>query len=266
MKFNLSRALTISLSIIAILGCNLASPSAPEPAPVTEKAALTETVTATLPPPTETLTPSPLPPTETPTSTPTETPSPVPTVESLKASVTADKLICRYGPGANYLYLIAFNKSTPLRLIGRTDAKNDWVLVENGQQDCWVNSQYVELKETGDMRTLPSMYPVGYKIPVSPYYGPTTVLSATRKGDQVTVSWMEIIVSPGKYEDANMFPYIVEVWYCKDGEIYFDTLGSRVPFITFTDQPGCSEPSRGRVYIQEKHGYAGPAEIPWPTE
>lgn len=266
MKLNLPRVLPFALTVVIALGCNLASPSTPEPAPATEEAAPTETFTATLPPPTETLSPSPLPPTETPTSTPTETPTPIPTVESLKASVTADKLICRYGPGAKYLYLIAFNKSTPLRLIGRTDGINDWVLVENGQQDCWVNSQFIELKEEGNLRSLPSVYPVGYKIPVSPYYGPTTVLSTTREGDQITISWMEIIVSPGKYEDENMFPYIVEVWYCQDGEIHFDTLGSRLPFITFTDQPGCAEPSRGRVYIQEKHGYAGPADIPWPAE
>ncbi|KAA0275585.1 MAG: hypothetical protein EDM79_07580, partial [Chloroflexi bacterium] len=106
--------------------------------------------------------------------------------------------------------------------------------------------------------------PGEYKIPVSPYYGPTTVLTAEREGDEVTVKWVEIIVSPGKYEDENMFPYIVEIWYCMEGEIHFDTLGSRIPQITFTDESGCTEPSRGRVYIQEKHGYAGPAEIPWP--
>ena len=75
---------------------------------------------------------------------------------------------------------------------------------------------------------------------------------------------MEVIVSPGKYEDENMFPYIVEVWRCENGGIIFDTLGSRVPFISFEDQAGCSSPSHGRVYVQEKHGYAGPAEIPWP--
>jgi len=184
-------------------------------------------------------------------------------VESLKAIVTADKLICRYGPGANYLYLIAFNKNTPIRLIGRAPG-NNWVLIQNEPQKCWANSEFIALKEEGDLRALPSMYPDGYKKPVSPYYGPTTVLTAERNGNEITVTWVEVIVSPGKYEDENMFPYIVEVWTCKDGQIVFDTLGSRVPFITFTDEPGCAEPSHGRVYIQEKHGYAGPAEIPWP--
>lgn len=256
----MSRIFTVlCLFVLVLSACAPASVPAAEPVAATEEAVVLEAETATetpIPSPTFTTTPIP------PTATPTETP--LPTVESLKAKVTADKIICRYGPGANYLYLIAFNKSTPVRLIGRA-AGNDWVLVENNPQDCWVKSEFLESQE-GDFQTLRSVYPEEYKIPVSPYYGPTTVLSATREGDQVTVTWMEIIVSPGKYEDENMFPYIVEVWACQDGKIVFDTLGSRVPFITFTDQPGCSEPSRGRVYIQEKHGYAGPAEIPWPTE
>ncbi len=227
-----------------------------EAAPVTEEIISTATFTAvpatpTLPPPTETFTPI-----------PTETPTQIAYVDSLKATVTADKLVCRYGPGANYLYLIAFNRTTPLRLIGRATG-NGWVLVENEPQRCWVNSEFVETQ--GDLITLKPMYPDGYKIPVSPYYGGTTVLTAERKGAEITVTWTEVLVSPGKYEDENMFPYIVETWTCVNGEIVFDTLGSRVPFITFTDVGGCAEPSHGRVYVQEKHGYGGPAEIPWPA-
>lgn len=235
-----------------------ASASTPEPDSITEEPALTETLNTTLTP-TETLTPSPIPPTETPL--PTATPTPV---ESLKAKVSVEKIICRYGPGRNYLYLIAFNVNTPIRLLGRTEGKNDWVLVENGTQDCWLDSTQVAIENGAAIDSLRIVYPGEYKIPVSPYYGPTTVLTAEREDDEVTVKWVEIIVSPGKYENEYMFPYIVEIWYCKEGEIYFDTLGSRIPQITFTDEAGCSEPSRGRVYIQEKHGYAGPAEIPWP--
>lgn len=269
----MKRALTLMCLIVLLTACapalrqaqDSASTPAPEPAAPTEEVILTETFTAPPLPPTETFTPSPIPPTETPSPTATDTATPIPTVESLKAIVTTDKIICRYGPGANYLYLIAFNKNTPIRLIGRAPG-NSWVLVQNEPQKCWVNSEFIALREEGDFRALPSMYPEGYKIPVSPYYGPTKVLTAEREGNEITVKWVEVIVSPGKYEDENMFPYIVEVWTCKDGEIVFDTLGSRVPVITFTDEPGCSEPSHGRVYIQEKHGYAGPAEIPWPEK
>lgn len=248
--------ITLTLTLL-ITGCTLpASAPTMQPAPPTEASSPAPTFTA--PPPTSTQTFTPIPPTE--TATPTQTP--IPLVDEIKATVTKDKLICRYGPGANYLYLIAFNITTPLKLIGQAKG-NSWVLVENGPQDCWVDSQFVQAE--GDLTALRPMYPDGYKIPVSPYYGPTTVLKAERAGDQVTVTWIEIIVSPGKYENDYMFPYIVEVWVCKDGEIIFDTLGSRVPYITFTDENGCTEPSRGRVYIQEKHGYAGPAEIPWPA-
>jgi hypothetical protein len=253
MKRSILIFLTLALTLTA---CSSASTPTSEAAPVIEE--IIQPVTLTVEPAMSTLAP----PTETFTPIPTETPTQIPYVDSLKAIVTADKLVCRYGPGANYLYLIAFNKTTPLRLIGRAPG-NAWVLVENEPQRCWVNSEFVEIQ--GDSNTLYPMYPDGYKIPVSPYYGPTTVLTAVREGTTITVTWTEIIVSPGKYEDENMFPYIVEVWRCENGEIIFDTLGSRVPFISFEDQTGCSEPSRGRVYIQEKHGYAGPAEIPWPV-
>lgn len=261
----MTRALTLrlrsvqafSLLIVILTACAPASPSAPEPASTPTEFFLPVTASAT-PPLRATLTPSPLPPTETPTLTP------IPTVESLKAKVSAEKIICRYGPGKNYLYLIAFNQNTPLRLLGRTEGKSDWVLVENGTQDCWVDSTLLAINDGANHAALPIVYPGIFKIPVSPYFAPTTVLTAERSGDEVTVKWAEIIVSPGKYENEAMFPYIVEIWYCKGGEIVFDTLGARVPQITFTDEAGCAVPSHGRVYIQEKHGFAGPAEIPWP--
>jgi hypothetical protein len=33
---------------------------------------------------------------------------------------------------------------------------------------------------------------------------------------------------------------------------------------TFTDGPGCSQPSGGKLYTVEKHGYTSPVDIPWP--
>jgi hypothetical protein len=252
----MNRNLSVLLAwTLALTACSAASTPTSQPAPVIEEFIQPATLTVepaipTLAPPTETFTPM-----------PTETPTQIPYVDSLKATVMADKLVCRYGPGANYLYLIAFNKTTPLRLIGRATG-NAWALVENEPQRCWINSEFVEVQ--GDMNSLKPMYPDGYKIPVSPYFGPTTILTAEREGDTITVTWVEVIVSPGKYENESMFPYIVEVWRCENGEIIFDTLGSRFPFISFEDQAGCAEPSRGRVYVQEKHGYGGPEDIPWP--
>lgn len=254
--------LVLTLLMLTSLSCNLsASTPTVELVPVTQVFVLPDTptpepFTPTIPPITATFTEIPA----------TATNTPLPVVDSMKATVTADKLVCRYGPGANYLYLIALNRSTPIKLIGRADA-NAWVLIENrgrpDARDCWVNSEFIQAE--GDIQQLKVVYPDVYKIPVSPYYGPTTVLSATREGDEITVSWVEVIVSPGKYEDENMFPYIVEVWHCVNGEFIFETLGTTYPAIKFTDQQGCEQPSHGRVYIQEKHGYAGPADIPWPV-
>ncbi len=92
-------------------------------------------------------------------------------------------------------------------------------------------------------------------------------MSAVRDANdsnKVTVEWTDITLIAGDEEDQNMFIYIIEVWRCEGGQIIFDPLASNYPQITFIDEAGCSKPSQGRVYFQEKHGYAGPAEIPWP--
>jgi hypothetical protein len=181
-------------------------------------------------------------------------------VASLKATVTADLLSCRYGPGSEYLYLYGLRKGANIELIGQTGG-NNWVWVE-GRNKCWVNANFIEI--AGDRLSLPVVYPEPARLPRSPYYPATTVLSATRNGNQITVDWIDVPIDPGDYEDENMFNYIVEVWRCENGQIIFDPLATNESTLTFVDEPGCSVPSHGRVYVQEKHGFAGPAEIPWP--
>lgn len=202
------------------------------------------------------------PPTPTQTITPTETLSPTPTVpESLQAVVSVALLSCRYGPGPEYLYLDAVREGWKLTLIGWTGGSN-WVWVKGTKRNCWVNARYLNVD--GDFKTLPVVYPDLAPLPRTPYYPPTTVLSATRDGNRITVTWVPVPISPGDYEDDNMFNYIVEVWRCENGVIIFDPLATNATSISFTDEPGCAQPSHGRVWVQEKHGFAGPAEIPWP--
>jgi uncharacterized protein YraI len=255
----------LTILILASISCNIASTPTPAFVPVTEEFVQPETPTLeaftfTPVPSTETFTP--IPPTETSTATA------IPTVESLKATVTADLLSCRYGPGSEYLYLFAFRKTTKIKLLGQTGG-NSWVLVENSPQKCWVHTKYLDI--AGDPKTLPVLYPEGYKLPVTQYYslyGSPVVLSAVRDSanpNQVTVDWAEIQLRRGDEEDENMFIYIIEVWRCEGGQIIFDPLASNYPQITFVDEPGCSVPSHGRVFFQEKHGYTGPTEIPWPA-
>jgi uncharacterized protein YraI len=261
MRLEIKEYIQISFSLFFLL--TACSPTATATSKSIETHIQPDLVTLTLPSPTftllpltETLTPTVLPSTVTPTNTTTS----IPFVESLKATVRADLLSCRYGPGPEYLYLFAFKKGANIELIGRVEG-NNWVLVENKPQRCWIKADFVAIQ--GDPQTLKPMYPDGFKLIVSPYYGPTTILSTKRKGDEITVSWVEVPISPGKYERPDMFPYIIEVWRCENGKTIFDPLASRFPFITFVDQAGCATPSHGRVYVQEKHGYAGPAEIPW---
>jgi len=258
------------LLIITSFACNLMSTSVP-PTPVETKiltstpfSPVTNTITFLAP--TETVSAL-----QTDTSTETSFPSEIPSqmssntslpiVESLKATVTADLLSCRYGPGAEYLYLYALRKTANIKLVGRTDA-NDWVWVD-GENKCWVNAKFLEIQ--GDFMSLPVVYPGRAKLPASPYYPGPSWANATRKGENVEVTWEAVPISPGKYEDENMHQYIIEVWRCEGGQIIFETLGTNFPFITVEkDETGCSIPSHGKVFVQEKHGYGGPVEIPWP--
>ncbi len=251
--------------ILTTLACNLGGggrTASSSPEPVEASTSLPSAGTASPLPATETFTPIPtFTITSTPLPTETITPSPIPTVESLKAKVTAELLSCRYGPGAEYLYLYALRQTANITLIGRTDG-NNWVWVD-GTNKCWVNARFLEIQ--GDPKSLPIVYPGIAKLPVSPYYPPPRWAKAARKGNSVEITWDPVPISPGKYEDENMHQYIVEVWRCENGQILFETLGTNFAFITVrNDEPGCAIPSRGYVYVQEKHGFAGPVEIPWP--
>ncbi len=224
---------------------------------------MTAVSTGTTVPVTDTSTPAPKTDTPQPSETATPSPSPVPTVESLKAKVTAELLSCRYGPGAEYLYLYALRAGANIKLIGRTDA-NNWVWVD-GTNKCWVNTKFLEI--AGDWKSLPVVYPGIAKLPITPYYPAPSWANASRKGNDIVINWEPVPISPGKFEDANMHQYIVELWRCENGQITFETLGTNLPYLTIpADETGCSQPSHASVWLQEKHGFAGPVKVPWPAQ
>ncbi|HJR78905.1 MAG TPA: hypothetical protein VJ821_02460 [Anaerolineales bacterium] len=260
----LYRLALISLIMNACNATNGIPTASPSPIPANTSTSLPSTETRT-PPPSLTATPIPsLATTSTPEPTATISPTPRPVVERLNARVTAGLLSCRYGPGPEYLYLFALRQGANIELVGRVDAENwNWVWVEN-QTRCWVNAQFLEVE--GDIKSLPVIYPGTAKLPITPYYPPSAVLSAERNKatHEIAISWVHVPISPGDFEDDTMQTYIVEIWRCVGGELIFDPLATSLAFITFIDEPGCSEPSHGQVWVQEKHGYAGPAEIPWP--
>ncbi len=240
----------ILVFVVTLSACNAAATAMPVTLTLTPSA--TNTIS-----PTETFTPAP---SATPFPTASITASPIPSVPSLTAIVTADLLTCRYGPGSEYLYLYALRRNARIKLVGQTGG-NNWVWVE-GQTNCWVNAKFIEI--AGDLRALPIVYPAPATLPVSPYYPPTHVLRSIRDGSKITITWIDIPLRPGDEEDDSMLHYIIEVWRCEAGQIIFDPLATNETTISFTDEAGCATPSHGRVFVQEKHGFAGPAEIPWP--
>ncbi len=190
--------------------------------------------------------------------------APVPTgATSLAARVNVALLSCRYGPGPEYLYLYALRGGANIKLIGRTDGDNwHWAWVD-GQNPCWVNTNYLTIQ--GDWRTLPIVYPGIAKLPVSPYYRPSAITRVTRSGNVVTVRWLEIPLRAGDEEDASMQQYIVEAWHCRGGTLLFEPLATNDTVMNIVDEPGCTQPSHARLFVQEKHGFAGPTNIAWPA-
>jgi hypothetical protein len=87
-----------------------------------------------------------------------------------------------------------------------------------------------------------------------------------RSGDEVTVRWDFFDVPPGERESEYSPRFILEAWLCRNGEVTF----TPIPVYEFTtvsviDQAGCTEPSHGRIFLSEVHGYVGPVEIKWPS-
>jgi len=252
---------TLIIIVLFLTACALQSTPEPESAPPQA------TIAPSLPPLQATDTPFP-PDTVTPLATDTpissETPTQIATYSVLIGEVNVDQLACRYGPGWPYLYYFGLLKGNRMEIIGRLDNAN-WIYVQaiGGNKPCWAKAEFMDVQ--GDIMSVEPLYPEKAKLPVSPYYPPTTIRSATRSGDMVTVKWQDIPLRAGDEEDERMNHYIIEVWRCEAGQVVFEPLATNDLEISFLDEPGCSEPSRGRIFVQEKHGFAGPTDIvPWP--
>jgi hypothetical protein len=172
---------------------------------------------------------------------------------------------CRYGPGAVFLYKYGLLPDTNMEVIGRDEA-GTWLLIHSrgGDDRCWIKAALMDVR--GDVMTVPQVDP-DIILPFSPYYpNPLTGVSATRSGSEVLVFWNKLVTKAGdeiKLE-ASQTMYVIEAWVCKDGKITFTVVGSNTTSAKVPDEPGCSEPSHGRVYGADKHGYTPWMEIQWP--
>lgn len=249
------------LLALALAACNPAASDSPVLPTATTAATFTpiRTATRTLPP-TATITHT-ASATHTATRTLTPTHTPTVTIPPTYAILRGRVLMlsnCRYGPGAPYLYKYALIEGSNLEVIGRTDL-GTWVLVRaiGGTNPCWVNARLMDIQ--GDVM---SVEPTYIPLPSSPYYGPLTGVAAMRDGQKVTVFWHAVQLRAG--DETAEAPYLVEAWLCTDGELVFTPLGSYSHAIELVDEAGCREPSHGRVFLVEKHGYSRAVEIPWP--
>lgn len=209
------------------------------------------------------------PPTATTTSTPTLTSTPTiassPTVTTTATfafpSARVNKQAhCRYGPSIAYLHAADLYPGDTGTVRGRYIYSN-WLYIKFDKLSyfCWVAPSVVDV--TGDVST------VGYKelnlqSVGSNMYGPPGNVTAVREGDNVTITWDRVEMT--RDDDRG---YLLELFVCQDTifkwwtDSYPDQNSTSY---TVRDEAGCAQPSSGKLYTVEKHGFSEPAMIPWP--
>lgn len=208
----------------------------------------------------------------TPTSTATISPTPVPTYQILRGEMLS-RTACNFGPGDIYLYQEVMNPGYQLDVFGRAEIRRRgemqtwlWTQADGFQRRCWVRAEGVQLR--GDLTSLETVYPGQAGLPISSLWPPPQNVRATRLGDQVTITWDFYDLPLGERENENSPRHLLELWLCQEGEVELTPMGSwdvsPISTLRVIDEAGCAEPSRGVIYLVEKHGYAGPVEIPWP--
>lgn len=181
-----------ALVLVAGSSSALQEPTATPQPRLTDTPEPTSTSTQTnTPTPTDTSTP-----TATPTTSDTPTPSLTPTPEATATStltptpepltMTADGTVnCRYSPSQAYLYAWGLDEGDTAVVHGK-NANGTWLWVRppNADWNCWVSESVVMVN--GDLNQVDIVYPDVITHPNVP--APSGV-SATRNGDNVTISW-----------------------------------------------------------------------------
>jgi hypothetical protein len=205
--------------------------------------------------------------------------------------VVKEPAICLYGPGTAYQ-----NKGTrrvagsQVDLLGRIETdKGTWVQIESSppstdtSDPCWLDAAHLTI--TGEqLKSVPPVDPLTYILPYNDYslyrrLAEPAVQGVVRtsSGDRATVSWEYFDVGDGEVQHPlNVARYIVEAWVCRNGQIVFSPKGywldpaqpaqtGDIVGLSIEDQPGCTQPSHARLYLQWVNGFVGPVEIQnWP--
>ena len=231
----------------------------------------TQTATS-LPPTTATWTETPIP-----TLTSTATRTLTPTIESTATltltptvsatatfafpSVTVNKQAhCRYGPSVAYLHAADLYAGDQGTVRGRYIYSN-WLYVKFDKLNyfCWVAPSVVDV--VGDVSTVAykelNLQSIG-----SNMYGPPKGVTAVRNGNEVIISWEQVRMT----EDDDR-GYLLELFVCQDTFYKWWTDSYPDQYSTsyeVRDEAGCAQPSSGKLYTVEKHGFSEAVNIPWP--
>jgi hypothetical protein len=251
---------------IILLSFLLASACAPSPGQGVTQTATSITATAA----SSTQTPIP---TRTPTATRTLTPTIeftptlifTPTISATATfafpSVTVNKQAhCRYGPSVAYLHAADLYAGDQGTVRGRYIYSN-WLYVKFDKLNyfCWVAPSVVDV--VGDVSTVAykelNLQSIG-----SNMYGPPKGVTAVRNGNEVIISWEQVRMT----EDDDR-GYLLELFVCQDTFYKWWTDSYPDQYSTgyeVRDEAGCAQPSSGKLYTVEKHGFSEPVIIPWP--
>jgi hypothetical protein len=204
--------------------------------------------------------------TSTPSSTLTPTVTFTPTVTATPTfafpTVTVNKQAhCRYGPSVAYLHAADLYPGDIGSVRGRYIYSN-WLYIKFDKLNyfCWVAPSVVDV--VGDVSTVAytdlNLQSIG-----SNQYGPPSGVTAIRNGNEVTISWNQVHMTKDKDRG-----YLLELFVCQDTifkwwtDSYPDQDSTSY---TVKDEAGCAQPSSGKLYTVEKHGFSEPAIIPWPA-
>jgi len=240
------------IALLVFLFVSACAPSTEEPATFTATAAETKTSTPTLTvTPTKTLTP-------TLAFTPTVTATP--TFEFSTVTVN-QQAHCRYGPSVAYLHAADLYPGD----IGTVRSRyifSNWLYIKFDKLNyfCWVAPSVVDVG--GDISTV-AYKELNLESIGSNMYGPPKNVTAVRDGNKVTISWEQVNMT--KDDDRG---YLLELFICQDTIYKWWTDSYPDQFTTsytVTDEAGCAQPSSGKLYAVEKHGFSEPAIIPWPA-
>jgi hypothetical protein len=248
--------------LLIFLFISACAPSTQQPTSTAPVITATEESTET-PEPTTT-------PTRTQTSVPTATLTPTielsPTITATPTfafpNVTVNKQAhCRYGPSVAYLHAADLYPGDTGTVRGRYIYSN-WLYIKFDKLNyfCWVAPSVVDV--VGDISTVAykelNLQSIG-----SNMYGPPSNVTAVRDGNKVTISWNKVEMT---LDDSR--GYLLELFVCQDGNYVWWTDSypdqDSTSYIV-NDEAGCPQPSSGKLYTVEKHGFSEPAIIPWPV-